>query len=122
MTDKLIREIVGTKIGDMVKTIIACSAGDSLEKNILQNYPYKYKQLEKKPWTPKQSRTLSENWQNISKNKDLEKFLRVLSGNNPDHAGFLIKLLLRSNKEIGNKFESDHNVPRVNSNIIQSIK
>ena len=46
-TDKLIREIVGTKIGDMVTTIIACSAGDSLEKNILQNYPYKYKQLEK---------------------------------------------------------------------------
>ena len=48
--------------------------------------------------------------------------MRVLSGYNPEYAGFLIKLLLRSNKEIGKKFESDCHVPRVNSNIIQLIK
>ena len=48
--------------------------------------------------------------------------MRVVSGNNPDYAGFLIKLLLRSNKEIGTKFESDNAVPRVNSNIVRSIK
>ena len=52
----------------------------------------------------------------------LEQFLRVSSGNNPDYAGFLIKLLLRSNKEIGTKLEADNTVSRLNSNIVRLIK
>ena len=65
---------------------------------------------------------LSENWRNISESKDLEQFLRVVSGNNPDYAGFLIRLLLRAHEVRGKKIEAENTNCRVNSDIVRSIK
>ena len=116
----LIREIVATKLNKMVNATVTASVVQedktkniTLDKYLQTTFLQKYKATkEDRLWSTSRfsCNNSIKHWQTKNDLADLSNFIRVLSGNNPVRAGYLLRDFLNNNKGVQKNWKRLANV------------